>query len=368
MATHSSRRAAIKDALRVHLPIIDLRNLVDGYAYGVSAPMHTLAGHGGAVCAMAALPDGRLATGSCDGTVRVWDVASGACSCVLRGHSREVSTLVAGLPEELLASGSEDGRVCLWDVGGGLLVRAIECQSAVYAMVALGGRLAVGTASDTVSTWAVGRGACQLAAAVSGRNQKGVFALAQLSGGGYASGHGCGDICVWGAGGARRRVLSGHSELVYSLSAQPELQFLASASCSGVRLWDLADGCCIFESAWHAAFAGCALVAPGGRAPPPRHCESTMHVLQGVSVRRGADCATMAALSGKACLSVVVMRALPGDLLASGGVDGAVRIWDPCAGRCIRTLACGPCIQAMVVSQDGWLAAGLDDGRIQIWA
>ena len=39
---------------------------------------------------LAALPDGRLASGSYDKMVRVWDLVSGSCVHVLEGHE-EVS-------------------------------------------------------------------------------------------------------------------------------------------------------------------------------------------------------------------------------------------------------------------------------------
>jgi hypothetical protein len=51
----------------------------------------TLTGHAGMVRSVAVTPDGRRAvSGSWDGTLRVWDLATGACARTLAGHTRMV--------------------------------------------------------------------------------------------------------------------------------------------------------------------------------------------------------------------------------------------------------------------------------------
>ena len=51
-----------------------------------------LEGHCGGVNALCLLPDGRLASGSGDSTIRLWDVASGAETARLEGHHGKVSS------------------------------------------------------------------------------------------------------------------------------------------------------------------------------------------------------------------------------------------------------------------------------------
>ena len=52
-----------------------------------------LEGHSGSVDALCVLPDGRLASGSLDNTIRLWDVKTGAETARLEGHSVSVIAL-----------------------------------------------------------------------------------------------------------------------------------------------------------------------------------------------------------------------------------------------------------------------------------
>jgi WD40 repeat protein len=60
--------------------------------------MGMLSGHGGEVTAVSWSPDGtRVASGSLDGTVRLWDARSGSCVGTLLGHGGHFrGELVAG--------------------------------------------------------------------------------------------------------------------------------------------------------------------------------------------------------------------------------------------------------------------------------
>jgi WD40 repeat protein len=74
----------------------------------------------GALCV---LPDGRLASGSWDRTIRLWDVARGAEAARLEGHSGKVNALCV-LPDGRLLSGSDDRTIRLWDA---IVQREISC-------------------------------------------------------------------------------------------------------------------------------------------------------------------------------------------------------------------------------------------------
>ena len=72
-------------------------------------------GHTAIVNAVAVLDAGRLASGSSDNTVKIWDAAAKRCVATLTGHSGFVVTLTL-LDAGRLASGSADKTIKVWSV------------------------------------------------------------------------------------------------------------------------------------------------------------------------------------------------------------------------------------------------------------
>jgi hypothetical protein len=84
---------------------------------------HTFIGHRSEVRSVSWSPDGtRLATGSLDGTAKVWDAAGGRELLSLTGPAGEVAVSWSS-DGTRLATGSEDGTAKLWDAADATTVR-----------------------------------------------------------------------------------------------------------------------------------------------------------------------------------------------------------------------------------------------------
>ena len=82
----------------------------------LSAALH---GHSAGCTDLAFTPDSRsLLSGSEDGTLRVWDVASGQCVRVMQGYAASLFDIDWSPDGTQLVSGGTDALVTIWDGDG----------------------------------------------------------------------------------------------------------------------------------------------------------------------------------------------------------------------------------------------------------
>src|SRR5262249_23502462 len=84
-------------------------------------------GHFLRVTSVAFSPDGRrVLSGSLDGTLRLWDAATGYLVHTLLHHSDEVMSVAFSPDGRHMLSGSADHTMKLWDTSSGAIVRTFE--------------------------------------------------------------------------------------------------------------------------------------------------------------------------------------------------------------------------------------------------
>src|SRR5947209_7520983 len=188
--------------------------------------------HTAAVEALAFSPDEHtLATGSWDGTIKLWYLENGALLW-LGQHTGSIHRLVFTPDGCTLASSGDDAAIRLWDVSTGKHLLTLSCQnSAVYALAWSpdGSLLASGSRDHMIWLWDVERGSYRTA--LHGHTAV-VHALAFTSGGhSLLSGSEDGSLRVWDVErGQCTRVIQGYAVTLYDVAWSPDGTRLASAA------------------------------------------------------------------------------------------------------------------------------------------
>ena len=265
-----------------------------------------------------------LASGSDDGTIKIWEVPSGKLLHTLSAHLNGVNSVCFSPDGKLLASGGNDSTIKIWDITNfdvlsTLTIHNDEVQSVVFSPD--GKHLTSGSLDKTIKV-------CDVATftdirTITTEDFSSRNIVFSPDGNLLASGSTNKTIKIWRfSDGSLIHSMTGHSDIVNCVAFSHDGTFIASGSNDKtIKLWDVLSGIEIKTLAWH-----------GGEV---------------FSVAFSPD----------------------GNSVASAGRGNRIRIWDLISGNLVKILAeIRYNLLSIEFSPDGsTISSGSDDNLGRIW-
>jgi WD40 repeat protein len=299
-----------------------------------------LKGHRGAVLGVAFSTSGHLASGSQDGTVRIWDVATGKQLRVLPGSAEP-------------AGGPQPRTIPDW--GGSQVVRNVSYSPDSKYVAAAGW-------DQTVKMWDAATG--QEIHTLKGHTHCVSNVAFSPDARRLASASWDGTVKIWNRGtGQEVRCFKGHKSWVVGLQFCPKGGYLASGSVDGiVKLWDVTEREDLTTLRGHARDVLCVSFGPDGKLASGS-ADKTVKIW---NIETGN---TLNTLQGHRDSVYGVAFSADGSQVASAGADATVNIWDVVKGQLYCTLTGHKdCINGVAFQPHGTkVASASADGTIKIW-
>ncbi|MGA7937463.1 MAG: hypothetical protein WCA35_28185 [Kovacikia sp.] len=294
-------------------------------------------------------PIPQLVSGSDDLTVRLWN-SEGDCLRVLQGHTSWISAVAVSPDGCLLASGSEDQSVRLWDSRTNHCLRVLQgYNSGVWAVAFSpdGHTLVSGGQDRMVRIWTLADSSQQAAVKADGEHRLPPSFLP----------------------------LSGHASWIWSVAVSPDGQAIASGSEDGtINLWKVAEiGRQQVEEDTERGRYGTA------KKPYTQYSAAMQNTSDAMHPTRAADAPSSpkpTRLGGHTHAVWSVAFSPDSRIIASGSLDGTVRLWCRLTGQChhvlrqhqsgVWSVAFSPMVDAGKGDRQ-LLASGSQDQTIRLW-
>lgn len=327
----------VSEEIPLETRVSDPKGPVKKISYQKMFLARTLTGHSLDVRSLAVSPDSKiLASGSFDGTIKLWDLETGELINTLTGHA-EAEELVASVaisPDgKFLVSGSNSygGTIKVWNLATGDLLYSLPKQTEGVAVVA-------------------------------------VSADSKL----FASGSEDTTIKLWDLdSGTLINTLKGHSGTIRSLAFGKDAQTLASGSeDTTIKLWNYATGELKSTLSGHLGNVQAIAFSPDGQTLASGSADNTVKLwnLRG-SCRSAKRCYPNRSLPSYSGTMYSIAFSPDGQTLAGGGLAGRINVWDVQSGESIQTLAGhSRWIESVIFSPNGkFIVSGSGDSMVKLW-
>ncbi len=327
-------------------------------------PLLTYKGHTGPVNSVAWSSDGkRIASGSADKTVQVWDASNSNLLCTYKGHLDSVKSVAWSPDGKRIASGSDDSTVQVWDATSGshlLTYRGHRDPVKSVTWSPDGKHIASGSEDKTVQVWDASNGHLLFPYR---RHHDAINSVAWSPDGKHiASGSFDETVQVWEAS-------SGYLLLTYqvpvnSVAWSPDGKCIAFA-CNDdtAQVWDASNSRLLLPYWKHTDKVNSVAWSPDGKRIVSGSNDDTAQVWE-------ASSGNSPLLTYQGTSSVKSVAWSPDDkYIASGSGDNTVQVWEASSGRLLLTYrGHTDVVNSVAWSPDGKrIASGSDDDTVQVW-
>ncbi|EJC99863.1 WD40 repeat-like protein [Fomitiporia mediterranea MF3/22] len=335
--------------------------------------LKVLEGHSDIVWSVAFSPDGKcVASGSWDGTAKVWDVESGEVLCeFLEENGSGVMSVAFSSNRHRIVSGSWDGTVAIWDVESGEVVsgpftgRTKGVNTVAFSPE--GTHIVSGSEDTIIRVWDVKSGST--IHVLEGHTAAVCSVVFSSDGKRIISGSHDKTIRVWDAmtGQAIGNPFVGHTDEVNSVAISRDDRRIVSGSYDyTVRVWDVESGKVVAGPFLHSNLVNSVAFSSDGRRVLSGCADSTIVVRD---VKSGDI--VSGPYTGHAHVVRSVAFSPDGSRIVSGSNDKTVRLWDASIGKIAPDSSARhtEAVMCVAFSPDGsWVASGSNDKAVRLWS
>jgi DNA-binding beta-propeller fold protein YncE len=293
-------------------------------------PEAFLGGHGDYVLTVAFSPDGRrVATGSMDNTVILWNTETGQLIRTLTGHTKYIDIVAFSPDGTRIASASSFDTVKLWNAETGQEIWTIAGDGDIIRHIAFSpdGRRITAAVGRTVKLWNAETG--QEIRTITGHNHRIVFAAFSSDGTRIIS-VSYRAIKVFDPNTGREISSIDSADQISAAACSPDGRSIAAVLTEGgeIRIWNLETGKAIRTipvAGKGSRFP--AVYSPDGRYIATGHSDGKIVIWD---VETGRELRT---LTGHGAVVVVIAFSPDGRRIFSGSSDNTAKLWDAQTGR-----------------------------------